>query len=37
MTIQATQNKSYSIPPLLSGGVLILGLGLIGAGVMQKR
>ena len=37
LTIQATQNKSYSIPPLLSGGVLILGLGLIGAGVMQKR
>jgi len=37
LAIQTTKDTSYSIPPLLSGGVLVLGLALIGAGVMQKR
>ncbi|MDO8839894.1 MAG: hypothetical protein Q7V31_13300 [Parvibaculum sp.] len=37
LALQTTEDTSYSIPPLLSGGVLVLGLALIGAGVMQKR
>ncbi len=37
LALQTTKDTSYSIPPLLSGGVLVLGLALIGAGVMQKR
>ena len=37
LKLQATENTSHSIPPILSGGVLALGLVLIGAGLYQKR
>ena len=37
LKIQATEDTSHSIPPLLSGGVLALGVILIGAGLLQKR
>jgi hypothetical protein len=35
--IQATENTSHVIPPILSGGALVLGVVLIGAGLYQKR
>ena len=35
--IQATENTSHNIPPLLSGGVLALGVVLIGMSLYQKR
>jgi hypothetical protein len=37
LKLQTTESTSYSIPPLLSGGVLLLGVILIGAGLYQKR
>ena len=37
LKLQTTQNTSYLIPPLLSGGALVLGIVLIGAGFFQKR
>ena len=37
LKLQATENTSHNIPPILSGGVLALGLVLIGAGLYQKR
>ena len=37
LKLQTTENTSYVIPPLLSGGALILGVVLIGAGFYQKR
>jgi hypothetical protein len=37
LKIQATEDTSHNIPPLVSGGVLILGMVLIGAGLYQKR
>lgn len=37
LKIQATEDKSYFIPPLVSGGALLLGVVLIGAGVMTRR
>lgn len=37
LKLQATENTSHTIPSLLSGGVLILGLVLICAGLYQKR
>lgn len=37
LKIQATEDKSYVIPPLVSGGVLALGIVLIGAGVLTRR
>ena len=36
LKIQATENKSYVIPPLLSGGALALGVVLIGAGIVRR-
>lgn len=35
--IQATEDTSHSIPPLLSGGVLVLGVVLIGLSLYQKQ
>lgn len=35
--LQTTQRQWYSVPPLLSGGALVLGVVLIGAGVYRKR
>jgi hypothetical protein len=37
LKLQNTEDTSHHIPPLVSGGVLILGFVLIGAGVYQKR
>lgn len=37
LKIQTTESKSYAIPPLVSGGALVLGVVLIGAGIYQRR
>ena len=37
LKIQTTEDTSHSIPPLLSGGVLALGVILIGVSLYQKR
>ena len=37
LTIQNTEDTSHRIPPILSGGALVLGIVLIGAGLYQKR
>jgi len=35
--LQSTEDTSHRIPQLLSGGVLVLGLVLIGTGIARKR
>ena len=35
--LQSTETTSHIIPPILSGGALVLGVVLIGAGFYQKR
>lgn len=37
LKLQATEKERHTIPPAVSGGVLLLGVVLIGAGVMQGR
>jgi hypothetical protein len=37
LKIQATENRSFAIPPLLSGGAMALGVFLIGLGIYGKR
>jgi len=37
LKLQATENRSYVIPPLVSGGALVLGVVLMAAGFYQKR
>ena len=37
LKLQTTESTSHIVPPLLSGGVLVLGVILIGAGLYQKR
>jgi hypothetical protein len=37
LKIQNTENTSHSIPPLVSGGVLVLGMILIGTSLYKKR
>ena len=37
LKIQTTEDTSHSIPPLLSGGVLALGVVLIGVSLYQRR
>jgi hypothetical protein len=37
LTLQNTKDTSHRIPPMLSGGVLVLGVVLIGASLYQKR
>ena len=37
LKLQTTETTSHTIPPLLSGGALVLGIVLIGAGFYQKR
>ena len=37
LRLQATENKSFVIPPFLSGGALVLGVVMIGAGFYQRR
>ena len=35
--INATESKNYIVPPLVSGGAVLIGVVLIGAGVMRRR
>ena len=37
LKLQTTQQEWYIIPPLASGGTLVLGIVLIGAGFYQRR
>jgi hypothetical protein len=37
LKLQSTESTSHSIPPLLAGSALVLGILLIGAGFYQKR
>jgi hypothetical protein len=37
LKLQTTESTSHVIPPIVSGGALVLGVVLIGAGVYQKR
>jgi len=37
LKLQTTESHSFVIPPLVSGGALILGIVLIGAGLYQRR
>jgi len=37
LKLQATESRSYVIPTLVSGGALVLGVVLIGAGLLQRR
>ena len=36
LKLQATESTSYIIPPIVSGGALVLGVVLIGAGFYRK-
>jgi hypothetical protein len=35
--LNATESKNYFVPPLVSGGAVLIGVVLIGAGVMRRR
>jgi hypothetical protein len=37
LKLQTTENRSFVIPPLVSGGALVLGFVPIGAGFYQKQ
>jgi len=37
LTLQNTEDTSHTIPPLLAGGALIVGLALIGASLSRKH
>ncbi len=37
LKIQTTEDTQHTIPPVVVGGVLVLGVVLIGAGLFQKR
>ena len=36
LKIQATESKTYTIPTLVSGGAMLLGLVVLGAGLYRK-
>jgi hypothetical protein len=36
LALQTTQTDTHSIPPIVSGGVLVLGLVLVGAGAFRR-
>jgi hypothetical protein len=36
LKIEATENRTHTIPPLVSGGAVVLGVVLIGAGLYRK-
>lgn len=36
LKLQSTEDTSHSIPPLVSGGGLVLGIVLVGAGFYRK-
>jgi hypothetical protein len=35
--LNATEHDTHSVPPLLAGGLLLLGIVLVGAGVTRAR
>jgi hypothetical protein len=37
LKVQATENTQHVIPPIVSGGAIVLGIVLIGAGFYRKR
>jgi uncharacterized membrane protein len=37
VNIQSTHDTSHYIPPLVSGGVLVLGIVLVGLGATQRK
>ena len=37
LKLQTTESTSHTIPPIVNGGVLALGVVLIGAGFYRKR
>ena len=37
LKLQTTESKSYAIPPLVSGGGVVVGIVLIGAGMYRRR
>ena len=37
LKLQSTESTTHVIPPILSGGAMVLGVVLIGAGLYQKR
>jgi len=37
LKLQTTENTSHVIPPMVSGGALVLGIVLIGAGLYTRR
>lgn len=37
LKLQATEQTTYAVPPLVAGGALVLGLVLIGGGLYQRR
>lgn len=37
LKLQSTEDTSHRIPQMLSGGVLVLGLVLMGTGIARKR
>ena len=37
LKLQTTESKTYSVPPLLGGTALVLGVAFISAGFMQRR
>ena len=36
LKIQATESKTYTVPTLVSGGAMLLGLVVLGAGLYRK-
>ena len=36
LKVQTTQNTTYTVPPLLSGGAVVLGAVLLGAGLYRR-
>jgi hypothetical protein len=37
LKLQTTEHESYFVPPVVSGGAVVLGVVLIGAGFYQRR
>ena len=37
LKLQTTEAQSHVIPPVVSGGALVIGIVLIGAGLYQRR
>jgi hypothetical protein len=36
LKLQATENHSYVVPPLVSGGAVVLGIIVLGAGMYRR-